>query len=114
VGPNHLSRLEIGESGGPVDDRLPDVDLFRIEVIPDYFHTLQYSSRPVQHLGDILQLIQDTYHQGNELLVYHGTIVQASLESIQRRCILDHERPNILWECQDRVAGGHVGGKYTA
>jgi hypothetical protein len=28
VGPDHLSRLESGESGGAVDDQLPDVDLF--------------------------------------------------------------------------------------
>jgi hypothetical protein len=28
VGPDHLSRLELGESGGAVDDQLPDADLF--------------------------------------------------------------------------------------
>jgi hypothetical protein len=36
VRPDHLSHLESGESGGPVDDQLPDADLFRIEAIPDY------------------------------------------------------------------------------
>lgn len=30
VGPNHFSRLENGENGGPLDDQLPDVDLFRV------------------------------------------------------------------------------------
>lgn len=28
VGPYHLSKLESGESGGAVDDQLPDADLF--------------------------------------------------------------------------------------
>jgi hypothetical protein len=36
VGPDHLSCLESGESGGPVDDHLPNADMFRIEAIPDY------------------------------------------------------------------------------
>jgi hypothetical protein len=36
VGPDHLSRLESGESGGVVDDQLPDADLFKVEAIPDY------------------------------------------------------------------------------
>ena len=36
VGPDHLSRLENGENGGPLDDQLLDADLFRVEEIPDY------------------------------------------------------------------------------
>jgi hypothetical protein len=36
VGPDHLSQLESGETGGVVDDQLPDADLFKIEVVPDY------------------------------------------------------------------------------
>jgi hypothetical protein len=36
VGPDHLSQLESGESGGVVDDQLPDENLFKIEAIPDY------------------------------------------------------------------------------
>jgi hypothetical protein len=36
VGPDHLSRLESGESGGVVDDQLPDANLFKVEAIPDY------------------------------------------------------------------------------
>jgi hypothetical protein len=36
VGPDHLSRLELGESGGVVDDQLPDAYIFKVEAIPDY------------------------------------------------------------------------------
>jgi hypothetical protein len=36
VGPDHLSRLETRESGGPIDDQLPNVDLFHIDAIPNY------------------------------------------------------------------------------
>lgn len=37
VGPDHLSRIKSGESGGAVYDQLPDAHLFRIEAVPDYF-----------------------------------------------------------------------------
>jgi hypothetical protein len=30
------------------------------------------------------------------------------------RCVLNHERKDILWECHSGVAGGHVGGKGTS
>lgn len=33
------------------------------------------------------------------------------LHQILRWCILQHEREDILWECDAGVAGGHVGGK---
>jgi hypothetical protein len=36
VRPDHLSRLESGESGGAVDDQLPDADLLKVEAVPDY------------------------------------------------------------------------------
>jgi hypothetical protein len=34
VGPDHLSRLEPGESGGAVYDHILDADLFWVEAIP--------------------------------------------------------------------------------
>jgi hypothetical protein len=40
VGPDHLSRLESGESGGVVDDHLPDADLFQVEAIPEYLEEI--------------------------------------------------------------------------
>jgi hypothetical protein len=40
VGPDHLSRLESGESGGPIGDQLPNADLFWIESIPEYLEDI--------------------------------------------------------------------------
>jgi hypothetical protein len=40
VGPDHLSRIESGESGGAVDDQIPDVDLFQIESISEYLEEI--------------------------------------------------------------------------
>jgi hypothetical protein len=43
-----------------------------------------------------------------------GKLYKLGLDSILKRCVLDHERQDILWECHSGVAGGHVGGKATA
>lgn len=40
IRPDHLSRLESRESGGAVDDQLPDADLFRVEAIPEYMEDI--------------------------------------------------------------------------
>lgn len=40
VRPNHLSWLELGESKGSLEDQLPDVDLFRVEAIPNYLEEI--------------------------------------------------------------------------
>jgi hypothetical protein len=40
IGPDHLSRLESGESGGEVDDQLPDAYLFQIEAILEYLEDI--------------------------------------------------------------------------
>ena len=42
-----------------------------------------------------------------------GQLYKLGLDGILRRCVLDHERQDILWECHNGVAGGHVGGKAT-
>jgi hypothetical protein len=34
-------------------------------------------------------------------------------DSILRRCILEHERPIILAEAHEGIAGGHYAGKST-
>jgi hypothetical protein len=35
-------------------------------------------------------------------------------DNILRRCVLEHERPRILAEAHEGIAGGHYAGKATA
>jgi hypothetical protein len=42
-----------------------------------------------------------------------GKIYNMGLDIILRRCVLNHERKYILWECHGIFVGGHVGGKAT-
>jgi transposase InsO family protein len=114
VRPDHLSRLDSGESGGAVDDHLPDADLFRVEAIPEYLEDITvflstgaypetYSATHKRHM---------VVRVADYKLI--GQLYKLGLDSILRRCVLDHERQDILWECHSGVAGGHVGGKATA
>lgn len=115
VGPDHLSRLESEESGGAVDDQLPDAYLFKVSAIPDYLSDIalflttgafpaDYSATQKRHL-----VVRAADYQ-----LIAGQLYKSGLDNILRRCVLDHERPEILWECHSGVAGGHVGGKATA
>jgi hypothetical protein len=40
-----------------------------------------------------------------------GQLYKLGLDNILQCCVLDHERPDILWECHSGVAGGHIGRK---
>lgn len=40
IGPNHLSILESGESGGTVNDQCPDAYFFWVEAIPKYLEDI--------------------------------------------------------------------------
>ena len=46
MGPDHLSRLEIGEEAIGIEDELPDTHLFRLEAVP-------------QELADIAQFLEE-------------------------------------------------------
>jgi hypothetical protein len=112
---DHLSRLESGESGGAVDDQLRDLELFWVEAIPEYLEDIEvflsigaspetYSATQKCHM--VVRAID------YQLIV--GQLYKLGLDCIVKRCVLDHERKDILWEFQKRVAEGHVGGKTIA
>ena len=60
-----------------------------------------YSTTQKRHMA-----IRAAYYQ-----LIAGQLYKIGTGNILRRCVLDHERPDILWECHSGVAGGHVGGK---
>jgi hypothetical protein len=62
VGPDHLSRLELGESGRDVDDQLRYANIFKVEAIIDYLYDIDlFFLAWVSSLKVILQLKRDTY-----------------------------------------------------
>ena len=114
VGPDHLSRLDSWESGRAVDDHLLDADLFRIEAILKYLENIAiflsigacpetYSTTQKFHM-----VFRATDYQ---LISSH--LYKLGIDNILRRCVLDHERQDILWECHSGIAEGHVRGNST-
>jgi hypothetical protein len=42
-----------------------------------------------------------------------GHLYKLGEDNIMRRCVVDHERPIILAEAHEGIAGGHYAGKHT-
>lgn len=93
VGPDHLSRLESRENEGSLDDQLTNVDLFRIEAIPDYLeeislllaagHSLEgYTTTQERHL-----IVRAEDYQ---LIVGH--LYKLGLDQVLQCCLLQHKR----------------------
>jgi len=112
--PHNLSWLELDETGRAIDEQLLDFDIFKIEAIPYYLFdiALFLNTSDFSH---------DYYAMQNIHLVVYATeyqliacqLYKLGLDNILRRCVLDQERLEILWECHNGFVGGHVGGKVT-
>jgi hypothetical protein len=110
VGPDHLSRLESGESGRVVDDQLPDADIFRIEAILDYLLDIAlFLTTSTMPEGYSTTQKRNLVVRATDYQLIVGQLYKLGLDNILRHCVLDHERPDILWECHSGVVGGHVG-----
>jgi hypothetical protein len=97
VGPDHLSRLESGESGGAVDDQLLDAELFRVEAIPEYLEDITsfLSTRAFPETYSATQKFHMVVRVADSQLIV-GKLYRLGLDNILRRCVLDHERQDIL------------------
>jgi hypothetical protein len=97
VGPDHLSRLETGECGGPIDDQLPNAYLFHIEVIPDYLSDVSLFLTTGKFLEDYFATQKPhLFVRAMNYRLIVGQLYKMVLDSILRICILDHERYDII------------------
>jgi hypothetical protein len=93
VGPDHLSRLESGESGGAIDDQLPDADLFWVEAIPEYLEDIAVllSTRVFLETYSTTHKCHMVVRVANYQFIV-GKFYKLGLYSILKRCVLDHKR----------------------
>jgi hypothetical protein len=115
VGPDHLSRITNGEEPTNLEEIFPDAHLFLFQLANEYF-------------ADIIQYLStwttpqefNTVHKKNmvvravEYQLIAGHLYKMGVDNILRRCVLEHERPRILAEAHDGIAGGHYAGKDVA
>jgi hypothetical protein len=88
--------------------------LLSVEVVPEYLEDIEFFLSTGAFL-ETYSATQKCYMvvQAMDYQYIVGKLYKLGLDRILRRCVLDHERQDILWECHSGVAGGHVGGKAT-
>ena len=115
VGPDHLSRIDTGEEPTRVDDDLPDAHLFWIELVPT-------------ELEEITQFLEDGHapegmiNKKKQILamkvapysLINGFLYKMGSDNILRRCVLEHERDQIIHEAHYGPTGGNFQAETTA
>jgi hypothetical protein len=111
-GPDHLSRLEHGEEPTIMEDTLIDAQLLSITNIDDHFADI------VQFLSIGIAPAKYTIPQKKQLVVCAadfslivGQLYKMRPGKILRRCVMEAERPMILKEAHEGIAGRHYAGK---
>ena len=112
---DHLSRLTEAEGSEPVNDALPDSQLFVVDVITDqYSEIIQYLTNqefPTEfRAAEKRKLIE----QCAPFSMIGSVLYKLGKDGVLRRCIFDSEVDSILEGCHSDVCGGHFAGDSTA
>ena len=114
AGPNHLSRIESGEEPTNIEDELPDVQLFRVDMENDHYAPI------LQFLVTGVALEEISTSQKKQLVVKYSDyqlisehLYKLGANEILRQCVLPHKHGEILAEAHARVTRGHYGGLAT-
>jgi hypothetical protein len=113
-GPDHLSRLEHGEEPTSLEDTLPNTQLLAIMNIDDHFTKIvQFlSTLMIPHKYLVIHKKQTVVCVVDFSLIV-GQMYKMGPDEILRRCVMEVERPLILVESHEGIAGGHYSGKET-
>ena len=114
---DHLSRLEpMGPVNiVPLDDNLPDADLFEVDVLfPEYMEILTYLETNQMPAGYSLLQIQTLIRQSAPYSLIGGVLYKLGKDAVLRHCINPSEVRVILEGCHSDPCGGHFAGEATA
>ena len=108
VGPDHLSRIDIGEEPTGVEDDLPDAHLFRIElVLAELEEIAQFLEDGQAPEGMSTKKKQILAMKAAPYSLINGFLYKMGLDDILRRCVLEHEINNIMHEAHYGPTEGH-------
>jgi hypothetical protein len=114
AGPDHLSRITNGEEPTNLEDKFPDAQLFSVQVADEYFaDIIQYLSTGTAPQEFNTAQKKNLVVRAADYQLIAGHLYKMGADNILRRCVLEHERPRILAESHEGIAGGHYAGKAT-
>ena len=110
-----MSRIDSGEEPSNLEYNLPDVQLFSVQIVDDYYADI------IQFLTTGVAPDEFTKQQKKQLVVkaadftlIAGCLYKLGPDEVLRRCVMPHEKDAILKEAHLGTAGGHFAGKSTA
>ena len=114
VGPDHLSRIDLGEEPSNLEDNFPDAQFFSIQIADEYYadiiHFLTTGGAPDEF----------TKHQKRKLVVKAveftlivGQLYKLGPYEVLYRCVMPHDKEAIIREAHSGTAGGHFTRKST-
>jgi hypothetical protein len=114
VGLDHLSGITNGEEPSNSEDKFPYEQLFSLQIADEYFaDIIEFLSRGFapREFTTTQKKILVVRAADYQLIVGH--LYKLGVYNIFRRCVMEHERPIILSEVHEGIAGGHYIGNYT-
>jgi hypothetical protein len=112
AGPDHMSRVMNGEEPTNLEDNFPDVQLFSVQVADEYFvDTIEYLSTGTSPQDFNNAQKKNMVFRDADYQLIAGHLYKMGAENILRRCVLEHERPRILEEAHEGIAGGQYVAK---
>ena len=108
VEPDHLSRIDTREEPTGVEDELPIAHLFRMETVPVELEEIaQFLGNGKAPEGMSMKKKQNLSMKAAPYSLINGFLYKMGLDDILRRCVLEHERDNVMYEAHYGPAGGH-------
>ena len=115
VGLDHLSRIDTREEPTGVKDDLLDAHVFQIEaVLAELEEIAQFLEVGKSLEGMSMKKKQILSMKSVPYSLINGFLYKMGLDDILRRCVLEHERDNIMYEAHYGLMGGHFQVDTTA
>jgi hypothetical protein len=92
AGPNHLSCILSGEDVGNLDDNFPDVQLFAVRMVDDYFSDIvQFLNTGMAPSEMIVAKKKQLVVKATNYQLIAGNLYKMGADGILRHCVLEHK-----------------------
>ena len=114
IGPDHLSRIVIGEEPNNLEEGLSYAQLFMVCVADEhFFDIIQLLTTGMAPRGYTTQQKKELVVCAVDFLVITGHLYKMGVDEILWRYVLEFQCDSILIEAHGGAMGGHYEGKET-